>query len=205
MEKLKSLKWNYIIEALITVVIGIVLIVRPQGSLEIMAKALAVLLTLAGIVMIISYFVHKQRSVLMSGGLALGIAIAAIGVWIFLNPSPFIDFVPRLFGVFIIASGLTNLSQTLSLIRYRYGLWWLSLIFGILTIGFGAILLVNPKFVENMLVTLIGVFLVFDGATNIWTVSRVSKFARGVVQVIKDSEAIDVDAQIVDSRDNPER
>ena len=205
MEKLKSLKWNYIIEALITVVIGIVLIVRPQGSLEIMAKALAVLLTLAGIVMIISYFVHKQRSVLMSGGLALGIAIAAIGVWIFLNPSPFIDFVPRLFGVFIIASGLTNLSQTLSLIRYRYGLWWLSLVFGILTIGFGAILLVNPKFVENMLVTLIGVFLVFDGATNIWTVSRVSKFARGVDQAIKDSEAIDVDAQIVDSRDNPER
>ncbi len=205
MEKLKSLKWNYIIEALITVVIGIALIVRPQGSLEIMAKALAVLLTLAGIVMIISYFVYKQRSVLMSGGLALGIAIAAIGVWIFLNPSPFIDFVPRLFGVFIIASGLTNLSQTLSLIRYRYGLWWLSLIFGILTIGFGAILLVNPKFVENMLVTLIGVFLVFDGVTNIWTVSRVSKFARGVDQAIKDSEAIDVDAQIVDSRDNPER
>ncbi len=205
MEKLKSLKWNYIIEALITVVIGIALIVRPQGSLEIMAKALAVLLTLAGIVMIISYFAHKERSVLMSGGLALGIAIAAIGVWIFLNPSPFIDFVPRLFGVFIIASGLTNLSQTLSLIRYRYGLWWLSLIFGILTIGFGAVLLVNPKFVENMLVTLIGVFLVFDGATNIWTVSRVSKFARGVDQAIKDSEAIDVDAQIVDSRDNPER
>ena len=81
----------------------------------------------------------------------------------------------------------------------------MSLIFGILTIGFGAILLVNPKFVENMLVTLIGVFLVFDGATNIWTVSRVSKFARGVDQAIKDSEAIDVDAQIVDSRDNPER
>ncbi len=205
MEKLKSLKWNYIIEALITVAIGIALIIRPQGSLEIMAKALAVLLTLAGIVMIISYFVYKERSILISGGLALGIAIAAIGVWIFLNPSPFIDFVPRLFGVFIIASGLTNLSQTLSLIRYKYGLWWLSLIFGILTIVFGVVLLVNPKFVENMLVTLIGLFLVFDGVTNIWTVSRVSKFARGVDQVIRDSEAIDVDAQIVDSRDNPER
>jgi uncharacterized membrane protein HdeD (DUF308 family) len=205
MEKLKSLKWNYIIEALITVAIGIALIIRPQGSLEIMAKALAVLLTLAGIVMIISYFVYKERSILISGGLALGIAIAAIGVWIFLNPSPFIDFVPRLFGVFIIASGLTNLSQTLSLIRYKYGLWWLSLIFGILTIVFGVVLLVNPKFVENILVTLIGLFLVFDGVTNIWTVSRVSKFARGVDQVIRDSEAIDVDAQIVDSRDNPER
>ncbi len=205
MEKLKSLKWNYIIEALITVAIGIALIIRPQGSLEIMAKALAVLLTLAGIVMIISYFVYKERSILISGGLALGIAIAAIGVWIFLNPSPFIDFVPRLFGVFIIASGLTNLSQTLSLIRYKYGLWWLSLIFGILTIVFGVVLLVNPKFVENMLVTLIGLFLVFDGVTNIWTVSRVSKFARGVDQVIRDSEAIDVDAQIVDSMDNPER
>ena len=205
MEKLKGLKWNYIIEALITVVIGIALIIRPQGSLGIMAKALAVLLALAGIVMIISCFFRREKSFLVSGSLALGIAIAAIGVWIFLNPSPFIDFVPRLFGVFIIASGLTKMSHTLALIRSGYRLWWLSLIFGLLTIGFGGILLFNPKFVENILATLIGLFLVFDGGTNIWTASRVSRFARAVDTAIKDSEAIDVEGEIMDSHDNPER
>ena len=205
MERIRSLKWNYIIEALIMVVIGIALIIWPQGSLAVMAKALAVLLTLAGVIMVTSYFVHKERSLVKSGGLAFGIAISAIGAWMFLNPSPFIDFVPRLFGVFIIASGLTNLSQTLSLIRCSYRLWWLSLVFGLLTIILGGVLLFNPKFAENILVALIGVFLVFDGVTNIWTASRVSKFSRAVDQEVRDREAIDVEAEIVDSRDNPER
>ena len=198
MEKLKQLKWNYIIEALIMVAVGIVLIVWPQGSLEVMAKALAILLFLAGTVMIASYFIHKERTIAVSGGLALGIIVAAIGVWIFIYPSPFIDFVPRLFGVFIIASGINNLAQTLSLIRSSYGLWWLSLLFALITIILGGILLFNPKFIENILVALIGGFLVFDGLTNLWTVSRVTKFTRAADQAIKDSNAIDVEAQFRD-------
>ena len=198
MEKVKQLKWNYIIEALIMVVVGVALIFWPQGSLEVMAKALAILLVLAGIVMIVSYFVHKERTIAVSGGLAMGLIVAAIGVWIFINPSPFIDFVPRLFGVFIIASGINNLAQTLSLIRHSYGLWWLSLLFALITIALGAVLLFNPKFIENILVTVIGGFLVFDGLTNLWTVSRVSKLTKAADQAIKDSMAVDVDAEFKD-------
>ena len=48
MEKLRALKWNHIIEALIMIVIGGVLIFRSNASLVIMARALAVLLVLAG-------------------------------------------------------------------------------------------------------------------------------------------------------------
>ncbi len=199
MEKIKQMKWNYIIEALIMVVVGIVLIVWPQGSLEVMAKALAIMLFLAGTVMIVSYFIHKERSIAISGGLAMGLIVAAIGVWIFIYPSPFIDFIPRLFGVFIIASGVNNLAQTLALIRHSYGLWWLSLVFALITIILGGILLLNPKFIENFLVALIGGFLVFDGLTNLWTVSRVSKFAKAADQAIKDSRAIDVEAKVSDA------
>ncbi len=198
MEKVKQLKWNYIIEALIMIAVGVALMFWPQGSLEVMAKALAILLILAGIVMIASYFFHKERTIAVSGGLAMGLIVAAIGVWIFINPSPFIDFVPRLFGVFIIASGINNLAQTLSLIRHSYGLWWLSLLFALITIALGAVLLFNPKFIENILVTVIGGFLVFDGLTNLWTVSRVSKFTKAADQAIKDSMAVDVDAEFKD-------
>lgn len=203
--KLKSIKWNYIFESLIMVVIGAVLIIWPQGSLEIMAKALAILLLLAGVVLVASYIAHKERSLVMSGGLALGIIVAALGVFIFVNPSPFIDFIPRLFGVFIIASGITNLTQTISLLRMQYGMWWLSLSFALLTIILGGILLFNPTMAENLLVTIIGGFLAFDGLTNLWTASRISKFSRVARQAYKDANAIDVEAEIIDSDNNPER
>ncbi len=207
MERLKALKWNYIIEALIMVAIGVILIVWPQASLEIMAKALAALLTLVGVVLVISYFAHRERTIYISGGLGLGLILAVIGVWIFVNPKPFIDMIPKLFGVFIIAGGIFHFAQAISLIRYKYSLWWLSMILAVLTIAAGCILLFKTDFAESLLVTLIGGSLIFEGVTNLWTISRVSKAARKVSnalnQAVKDLNAVDADAKVVD--DSAER
>ena len=199
MEKLKALKWNHIIEALIMIVIGCVLIFWSNASLVIMARALAVLLVLAGLVMVISYFVHKERTIAMSGGFALGVVVAVIGVWIFLKPDTFTDLIPKLFGVFILLSGLMNLWQTISLVRYKYGYWWVSLILALITVGSGAFLLFYPSVVKELLVKFIGGFLAYDGLSNLWTISRLGKFERAVKREMKDAEAVDTTAEIVSS------
>ncbi len=205
MEKLKAIKWNHIVESLVMLVIGIILIFWTRASLVIMARALAVLLVIAGVVMVISYFVHKEKSFLISGSFALGLIVAAIGVWIFLKPDDFTDFIPKLFGVFILASGLINLWQTISLIRFKYGLWWISLILALVTVGLGCFLLFNPTEAKEFAVRIIGGILAYDGVSNLWTISRISKFEKAAMQVIKDAEAIDAEAEIVDDNDSAER
>lgn len=195
METLKKIKLNYILEALIMIAIGAVLIVWTEASLVIMARALAILLFFAGVVFVISYFIHKDRSIVMSGGFALGIIIAAIGVWIFLRPDSFTDLIPKLFGVFILLSGLMNLGQTISLISYKYSYWWISLLLALGTVAMGAFLLFNPKDAKEIAVTIIGVFLVYDGITNLWTISRISKFSKRVKQ---EMTAVDVEAVVED-------
>ena len=196
METLKKMKANYIVEAIVMIAIGAVLIFWTEASLVIMARALAILLVLAGVIFVISYFIHKDKSLVMSGGFAMGIIIAAIGVWIFLKPDAFTDFIPKLFGVFILISGLMNLGQTISLVSYKYSLWWLSLVLAIGTIIMGAFLLFNPKDAKEIAVTIIGIFLVYDGLTNLWTVSRVSKYAKRVKQ---EMNAVDVEASVEDA------
>ena len=196
METLKKMKVNYIVEAIVMIAIGAVLIFWTEASLVIMARALAILLVLAGVIFVISYFIHKDKSLVMSGGFAMGIIIAAIGVWIFLKPDAFTDFIPKLFGVFILISGLMNLGQTISLVSYKYSLWWLSLVLAIGTIIMGAFLLFNPKDAKEIAVTIIGIFLVYDGLTNLWTVSRVSKYAKRVKQ---EMNAVDVEASVEDA------
>ncbi|MBQ9302924.1 HdeD family acid-resistance protein [Butyrivibrio sp.] len=195
METLKKMKLNYVIEAIVMIAIGAVLIFWTEASLLIMARALAILLVLAGVIFVFSYFLHKERSIVMSGGFAMGVIIAAIGVWIFLKPDTFTDFIPKLFGVFILLSGLMNLGQTISLVSYRYSLWWISLILAVGTIGMGAFLLFNPKDAKEIAVTIIGIFLVYDGITNLWTISRVSKYAKRVNQ---EMNAVDVEAVVED-------
>ena len=131
--------------------------------------------------------------------------MAAVGVWIFLNPTAFTNFIPKIFGVFIVASGLLNLGQTISLVRYRYGLWWLSLIFALITIGLGAGLIYKAAEATELIVKVIGGFLAYDGVSNLWTASRVGKFAKVYEQAKQEAEAIDVKAEIVEADDTAER
>lgn len=198
MEKLKALKWNHIIEALIMIGIGAVLIFWSNASLVIMARVLAILLILAGAVMILSYFIHSERTFAMSGGFALGVVIVAIGAWIFVKPDTFTDLIPKLFGLFIFLSGLMNLWQTISLVRYKYGLWWVSLILALITVGLGAFLLFYPSVAKELMIKLIGGFLAYDGISNLWTISRLGKFERMAVQAVKDAEAVETKGEIVE-------
>ncbi len=195
MEALKKVKLNYIIEAVIMIAIGAILIFWTKASLVIMARVLAILLFLVGAVFIISYFFRKEKGLIVSGGFIFGVIVAAVGLWIFFKPDAFTDLIPKLFGVFILISGLMNLGQTISLVSYKYSLWWISLLLALGTIGMGAFLLFNPKDAKEIAVMIIGLFLVYDGVTNLWTLSRVSKYSKKVDQ---EKNAIDVEAVVED-------
>ena len=80
MEKIKKMKIDYIVEALVMIIVGGILIFWPEVSLTIMARALAVLLTIIGALFIVAFLLKTERGIMDSGKLAVGILIAAIGV-----------------------------------------------------------------------------------------------------------------------------
>ncbi len=195
MKTLKNIRPDYLIRAIVLIVVGIILAVWTAASLDVMARVLAVLLIVIGAVLIITYLVHKEKSFTISGGFVAGIIIAAVGAWIFANPGKFTDFIPKLFGIFILISGLSNLGQTVSLIRYKSTTWWVSLIIAFVTVGLGAFLFFNPTNAKEIAVTLIGAFLIIDGVTNLITAVLVGSAAKKVQQ---EKEAIDVEAVVVE-------
>ena len=194
MQFLKRLKMNYLIGALVMIAVGVVLIVWTGDSIRFFARLLAALLVLVGVVAVVAYFRNDEKSYLASGALVIGILIAAVGIWILINPDYFTDLIPKLFGVFIILSGIVNLGQTISLAKSNYDYWSVSLVFAVITIGMGVVLLVEPTFIKEFLVTLIGIFLVYDGVSNLWTIVKVAKFVKDKVQ---EETAIDTEAVVV--------
>lgn len=203
MERLKQIKANYIIEAIVMIIVGIVLIVWSKASLVVMARAFAVMLFMAGILMVVTYFFLKERNLVMHGGLVMGIIVAVIGVWIFMQPETFTELIPKLFGVFILVSGIMNVVQTIKLARYHYNFWWVALIFALVTIILGGFLLFNPALTNEIIVTVIGIFLIYNGITNLWTITRLTRYAKGVSQAIHDAAAIDGRGEFVN--DSAER
>jgi uncharacterized membrane protein HdeD (DUF308 family) len=194
METVKKFKLHVLVQSIVMIAIGIVLVVWTKASLDIMAKALAVLLLLIGLVFIVNFVFRKEKTFVPSAEFVVGILVAAVGGWIFLNPGPFTDFIPKLFGIFIIVSGLGNLGQTISLIKYKAKTWWISLLIALVTVGLGAFLVFNPTEAKEIAVSLIGVFLIIDGVTNLINIIMVIIAAS---QAEKDEEALVSTAEVV--------
>lgn len=180
---MQELKLNFILTALFCIVCGVVLFVWPDVSARIVCMVLGAILVLMGAVYLVSFFSSPAGSFMKQIYLLLTICFVAIGVWILLKPEFVIRLIPVIVGIIIILHGIYDLQQAVYLCRAKYSFWWLALLFAVLTVAFGGVLIWNPFEAMNIAVKFIGVFLVFDGVSDLWIFSR----ARRVTKIIRDA------------------
>ena len=100
--------------------------------------------------------------------------------------------VPLIIGILILIHGVHNVIQAVDLQKDGYDKWWVALLFGILTVGFGGLLICNPFGAVEMAVRMIGISLIYDGASDMWILSRVFKVKKHKEKVI-DADYVDLD------------
>lgn len=187
---LKKIKTNVVISSLLCVILGLVLVFRPGLSIRIVCTAVGIVLIVTGVMKIIEYFAVRDGSMYSQVNLIFGIVLAVVGVWITMQPDKVLAVIPIIVGIVIVIHGLHNLKQAMELWRDKYDKWWIALIMGLLTVGFGVLLICRPFAAIDTVVMLIGIFLIYDGLSNIWIVSRVYKNAKILRQ---EMEAVEVE------------
>lgn len=187
---LKKIKTNVVVSSLLCVILGLILVVRPGLSMRIVCTAVGVVLIVTGITRMIDYFAVRDGSMYSQVNLIFGIVLAVVGVWITVKPNKVLAIIPIIVGIVIVIHGLHNVKQAMELWRDKYDKWWVACIMGVLTVGFGALLVCRPFTAIDTVVMLIGIFLIYDGLSNIWIVSRIYKNAKNLRQEI---EAVDVE------------
>jgi len=75
----------------------------------------------------------------------------------------------------IIFHGVLDLQSVPALMQQKMPRWWIDLLLGALTLVLGLLILVNPMDTFSALVALIGLALVYDGASDLWLVLRLHK------------------------------
>lgn len=192
MKLLKKLKTNTVISATLCILLGIVLVVWPALSMHIVCTAIGAVLLIGGGVRLAAYFTMKDGSVYAQMNLITGIILAVVGVWILLQPDKVLAIIPIIVGIVIALHGINNLQQAVTLCKDKYEKWWVALILGLLTVGFGVLLICKPFAALDTAVKLIGIFLIYDGISDIWIVSRIYRAAKDLKQ---EAEALDVEAE----------
>ncbi len=196
MEKiLKKLKTNVLISSLLCVLLGLVLVFWPGLSIQIVCTAVGAVLMISGVVRIVSYVTARDGSMYFQVNLIFGIIFAVVGVWIVIKPAKVLAIIPIIVGIVIALHGLHNLQQAMDLCQSKYDKWWIALLLGILTIGCGILLICRHFAAIDTVVMLIGIFLIYDGLSNIWIVSRISRNAKILKQ---EAEAVEAEAREVE-------
>ncbi len=189
---LRGLKVNYSISALLCVILGLVLLIFPGTTTQIVCMLLGIVLFAYGAIQIVLNLFNKERTIVSQGMLVLGIVFAVIGGWIMLKPELIIMAVPVIVGVLIVIHGLHNATQAFGLKSSGYEKWWVAFLLGALTVVLGGILIYNPFKVVNTVVRLIGIFLIYDGLSDVWILSRIFKVKKDAGKII-DSSYVDVE------------
>lgn len=196
---LKNRKANYTVSAVICIIVGLVLVIWPGTSTQVVCKVLGAVLMLYGVLQILMYVLAKERSLYSQGMLVLGVIFAVIGAWILIRPDMIIAAVPVIMGIIIVIHGIHNTVQAINLKSLKYEKWWLALLFGVLTIALGGVLIYNPFKVVDTVVRVIGVFLVYDGISDIWIISRLFKSKRAAARLEEEKiTVVDTEAVITD-------
>ena len=192
MNYIKSLKVNYSLSAVICVILGIVLLVWPGQSTQVVCMVLGIVLGGFGLIQIILYLATKEKTMVSHSMMMRGGVLAVIGGWIVLKPETIIKAVPMIVGILIVIHGFHNAVQAIDLKKMQYDNWWVALLLSLLTVALGVVLICNPFTIVDTVVRIIGAFLVYDGLSDMWILSRVFKIKKNREKII------DTDAVIVD-------
>lgn len=172
----QKIKLNATLSAVVCILLGVVLVIWPRVVGRVFCYVVGAALLICGVVYVVSYFRRRETPSLFQADLLLGLVLCVLGVWIILRPDMVISLIPVLFGVLLLIHGIVNIQQSLNLKRLGYGRWQAGLAVAIVTLLFGAALLFRPLMAADAAIILLGVGLIFDGGSDLWLMSRLSKF-----------------------------
>lgn len=185
---LVKIKQLSVITVLASLIIGVVLLVRPDEALQIVSLIFGVTIILLGVGSWISYFV-KDSSVFLA---IMGTLALIMGIIVCVKYKSIITILLMIFGIFLIISGIIDLISALDAKKKGIRGWGVSVAIAAAVIILGLIVAAKP-FGSVVLVTrLLGAALLVYAVMDIIAFFQVKKAAALNTVVDKDVTEINI-------------
>jgi len=167
-QELNKLKRSTIMSSIILIVIGILMVLCPEGYTRTMIGLMGAVMLIFAIVGILEYLGSNKaliHYVYLTGWLILG--IVGFAILVFEINSLFA--ISWLFGAFLILSGISNIINAFVYAKRsgRKG-WWILVLLALLLVVCGVITFVNPWWDSySKLFKVIGIMMLFSSVVSI--------------------------------------
>ncbi|MDO5425539.1 MAG: DUF308 domain-containing protein [Eubacteriales bacterium] len=162
----KTAKTGYLILSAVFCILGILLIVYPDISLDLLCWVVGVLLIVYGIFKMAGYFSRDLFRLAFTYDLAFGMLDVLLGVVVLSHRFAAVNLLTLLIGIVILADAMFKFQITIDAKRFGIEKWWLILIAAIAAGAFGLLLIINPFRGAQVLMRVLGIALLLEGLLN---------------------------------------
>ncbi len=190
MSNFKLIKYNSISNAVICLIIGLLLLLFPEESLNIAGYLIASVLMLCGLGHILR--IIKNKGIETNGDIIyiiMSIAFIAISITIFLDPTWMIRLINIAVGIVLIITSVTNGLNLLKYKKDRTTSWWMYMSLVALILIIGIVVLIDPLFLAKVIIRLEGASLIINTLITILLAKKVKSYLQ-IENKTKDLEVI---------------
>lgn len=188
---LKNLSVITMIASFIT---GIILIAKPEQSVQFICIIFGAVMILLGIGSLVSYFTKMKFTLLA----VIGILTIIIGVMICVRYERLVSAVIFLFGLFVTVSGVVDFVSALDARKNNLKSWIFSLVMSIGVTILGLIVLINPFDSAILLTRLLGLSLLIYTMLDLITFIQVRKIFKLKTVKLDGVDEINIDDEDIE-------
>lgn len=188
---LKNLSIITMIAGLIT---GIILIAKPEQSVQFICIIFGAVLILLGIGSVISYFTKLKLTFLA----VIGVILVIIGVMVCIRYERLVSAVIFLFGLFVTISGIVDFISALDARKNNLKSWIFSIVMSVGVTILGIVVLVNPFDSAILLTRLLGLSLIIYAMLDLITLIQVRKIFKLKTVKLDGVDEINIDQEDIE-------
>ena len=167
---MKAAKTGYIAISAIYCILGLILIIHPDFSAQVVAMLCGVALIVFGIVKIAGYFSKDLFRLAYQFDLATGILLILLGVIVMIKPDNFLNLLCVVLGITVLIEGLFKVQVAMDSKSFGIKRWWLIMALAVLSGIHSVLLIFRPDEGMSFLLVLLGLSLLCSGVLNLITV-----------------------------------
>ena len=172
---LKKSGWTSIISSIIFIIMGIIMIINPEGILKGISVGLAIIFVILGIIKIFQFVKERGNYNFYNYDLIYGIVAIVIGLITFFFIDTIETFLRIIIGLWIFYSGIIRVDFAFKLKSMELKTWVIALLFALFMIGFGVFIIANKAATILILGILIIIYAIMDLIEGIFFMRNVKE------------------------------
>ncbi len=192
---LKQIKWTDVLMSVAYVAAGVLLIIFPNESGDILSYIVGGTSIVVGIVALTAYFLADVKDTLYNNKFVVGLMAIIFGVAIVVKKELILDLIPFVLGLLIVTSGLTKLHRAVIATRIKYDASLTYALLGVVSIILGIVVMffLSGKSAQSIIFTVIGCGMVYSGLSDLFIQFFLANKFNAFIQTFKnDNNVVDV-------------